>query len=505
MDTRAALDAIDRLLSNATAVAVPRQCAKPVGLAAALAFAAAVHAGTPPLHVDQAAPPGGNGLTWNTAFRDLQDALAASRLSRPGGGPPVIKVAQGIYLPDRGTRSRFSSFSIASGTQILGGFAGIAGSNPDRRDPSAFVSILSGDLAGDDGTDWQQHNAENAYHVVEASRGDGNCSLQGLTIQGGNSTDPFGAIAGAGIYAGRGVALFQCIVRRNFAFVGAGAFGDRVHATGCLFTENYAYQRGAAVAADDGSAFGCRFIGNFGGPGVAWSAGRTFHATDSQFVGASNQLIVSSQAELFILDNCTLMNGDTAPAIDLRDASDARITNCILWHQSPNSAQKVIRAVDSRLMIGTSCIFRAREGIDAPEGSGSLQWAPGNFSADPRLVVTLQPAYEIRLGAGSPCIDRSVRSIVPSIDALGQSRVHDDPGTPNTGAGEYPTVDIGAVEFQETSCRADADGSGAANQDDLFWFLQFWFLRRDEADLNRNGEVSLQDLFDFVAVYLAGC
>ncbi len=49
-------------------------------------------------YVDDDAPLLGDGLSWDTAYRFLQDALAEA-----AGNPAIdeIRVAQGIYKPDR--------------------------------------------------------------------------------------------------------------------------------------------------------------------------------------------------------------------------------------------------------------------------------------------------------------------------------------------------------------------------------------------------------------------
>ncbi|MEE9129490.1 MAG: hypothetical protein V3T84_05690 [Phycisphaerales bacterium] len=47
--------------------------------------------------VDDDASPGGDGTSWNTAYRFLQDALADAS----GGDVSDIRVAQGVYKPDR--------------------------------------------------------------------------------------------------------------------------------------------------------------------------------------------------------------------------------------------------------------------------------------------------------------------------------------------------------------------------------------------------------------------
>ena len=110
------------------------------------------------LHVDDNAPPGGNGASWNSAFRFLQDALAAAIIS-PN---PVseIRVAQGVYKADRnaanpgGSGDRLASFHLLNSLALKGGYRGpYSGTrgDPDDRDILQFETILSGDLAGDDG------------------------------------------------------------------------------------------------------------------------------------------------------------------------------------------------------------------------------------------------------------------------------------------------------------------------------------------------------------------
>jgi hypothetical protein len=51
------------------------------------------------LYVDDDAPPGGDGLSWATACRFLQDGLAVAAAS--AGTFNEIRVAQGLYTPDR--------------------------------------------------------------------------------------------------------------------------------------------------------------------------------------------------------------------------------------------------------------------------------------------------------------------------------------------------------------------------------------------------------------------
>src|SRR5262245_55890871 len=53
------------------------------------------------LYVDDDAPPGGDGVGWNSAFRYLQDALSTARQRTDF---TEIRVARGSYKPDQGAR-----------------------------------------------------------------------------------------------------------------------------------------------------------------------------------------------------------------------------------------------------------------------------------------------------------------------------------------------------------------------------------------------------------------
>ena len=66
--------------------------------AAVVVLASAAQAG-PVRYVDDDAPALGDGLSWDTAYRFLQDALADAEAA--AGALTEIHVAQGVYPPDR--------------------------------------------------------------------------------------------------------------------------------------------------------------------------------------------------------------------------------------------------------------------------------------------------------------------------------------------------------------------------------------------------------------------
>ena len=101
---------------------------------------------------DSDAMGGGDGMTWATAFKSLQDAIDAAS---PVGGD-VIRVAGGIYVPSKRaiesvprTETFLLDFPELS---IQAGFAGMNAPDPDLRDPVMFPTILSGNIPVPEGS-----------------------------------------------------------------------------------------------------------------------------------------------------------------------------------------------------------------------------------------------------------------------------------------------------------------------------------------------------------------
>lgn len=128
--------------------------------AAALTWALPASSGST-LHVDAAAPCGGDGLSWQTALNDLQAAL--SYAGQPGAGVGEIRVADGTYHPTARTdpdEPRSVTFQLLEGVALRGGYAGFGAADPDERDVERHPTILSGRIGPSNASDCCWAHAE---------------------------------------------------------------------------------------------------------------------------------------------------------------------------------------------------------------------------------------------------------------------------------------------------------------------------------------------------------
>ena len=221
------------------------------------------------IYVDDDAPPGGDGSSWATAYTFLQDALAEAAATEE---TVEIRIAQGTYQPDRdaanpgGTGDREASFELPSGLTLAGGYAGVGATEPNARDWEAHLTILSGDLLGDDATqvdpcDFRDDvtREENSLNVVTARA---LVTLEGVVVTGGHAMPykcsgrncpdvvPAPGFCGGGVLVeADDVTLRHCRFERNFAdMMGGGVFVYKVRSIivqACAFFENRAGHGGA--------------------------------------------------------------------------------------------------------------------------------------------------------------------------------------------------------------------------------------------------------------------
>lgn len=251
--------AVVTLLGNSTTTigghAVERVCrVRTAGDDPAAPLATLVDAGSPcneagalPANVrvvNQAAAPGGNGVTWATAFRSLQDALACVRAGAGScAGVDELWVAQGSYYPDEGAGitpgDRNATFSLIDGVGLYGGFNGSEYARSQRQ-WSSRVTVLSGDVDNNDAQVPAASLADvagsNSGHIVTANGAGGTpitagTVLDGFTLSGGWFTGVAGSAfwcngRGTGSSCGPTLRNLTIVANASAVFLDGGAGGD---------------------------------------------------------------------------------------------------------------------------------------------------------------------------------------------------------------------------------------------------------------------------------------
>ena len=368
------------------------------------------------IFVDADAPSPGNGSSWETAYTELETAVGQA------AGADIameIWVAAGTYVPTNPGDPRSATFQLANGVLMYGGFAGTETRRCDR-DPATSLTILSGDVDGDDEPDFV-NNDENVYHVVTTGGTDWTAVLDGFIITGGNAN-----ASGGGMYnIGGSPTISRCVFRANSAFTGGGIWniGGNPTLTNCLFTGN-------------------RATWSMGG-GAIYSGGGSPTLTNCTFAGNSA-----------LSGNGGGMYNDQVSDI----VSPPTLTNCILWGNSdsgpPDASAQIYNVIYPEFESRADIKYSAIQDDDPDDGivypCTSLPCGgTGNIDDDPEFVdpdgaddVVGTEDDDLHLYASSPCIEAGDNSVVTvATDLDGNQRILDADGVGG------PTVDMGAYEF----------------------------------------------------------
>jgi len=353
------------------------------------------------IYVDDDAPLGGNGTSWATAFRYLQDALAMAVSS------DEIRVAGGVYKPDLDETGnvlvgdRAASFWLVHGVSVYGGYAGLSQpGNPDQRDTVTFETVLSGDLQGNDGPDFA-NNGDNSYHVVIASGVARGTLLDGVTVTAGNAS---GDRRGGGISIEGDMDIQNCTFSANTAEHAAGAMqiwgaSQDVRVANCSFFGNTvagassgfggALESLATLLRIDGGTFQGNDSIIYGGAmhvqGKAVIEGTSFVDNEASLGGAVNV----SGAGTIVIDGATFTGNrtvidstssaaGTGGAVRVVASSTAQIIDCMF---EDNTAQlggavygnhdgTIIRIVGTTFQTNTAVYSSEAAGVGSVSGDG---------------------------------------------------------------------------------------------------------------------------------------
>jgi predicted enzyme related to lactoylglutathione lyase len=226
------------------------------------------------IYVDDSATGANDGSNWANAYRYLQYALADANAAPK---PVEIRVAQGIYKPDRttlnprGTGDRKAAFQLINGVTLKGGYAGIGSPDPNDRNIDLYETILSGDLLGDDGPDFTD-NSDNSYHVFyhpEDLNLNDTAILDGFTITAGNANSTSWHYGyGGGMYNRQSSpTVNNCTFTANsVGSYGGGVYNYKSSPTvdNCIFSENDSSSGGGMYNYEESSPTvnNCTFTAN---------------------------------------------------------------------------------------------------------------------------------------------------------------------------------------------------------------------------------------------------
>jgi predicted outer membrane repeat protein len=361
------------------------------------------------IYVDAVAGGTGDGSSWPNACRHLQDALAAAA----GADQPVeIRVAQGVYKPDRGTGftpgDRDATFSLLNGVTLQGGYAGVAGAEPNARDIKLYETILSGDLKDDDvevkdpntffGPRNEPTRAENSLHVVTARGTDETAVLDGFVITAGCTFTPASLTQDEGIYGAglfndaAGTTVRQCVFRDNVSAVAGGAvynYDGKPVFSDCVFEHNVGGSRGGAMYTRNSNltVTGCTFAENtavsWGGAlmnsenTVASLKGCTLRANQASAGGA----IYSGPANVVNLEDCTF-EGNRATSLGeggaISGMATLTLTHCTFHQNSARQIGGALHASGGTLHVSDCTFANNTVGIagmtNGVGGALGLQW-----------------------------------------------------------------------------------------------------------------------------------
>ena len=443
------------------------------------------------VYVDQTATGGAdNGTDWPNAFLNLQDALAVAM------GGDEIWVAQGTYKPDQGVGQtpgdRSVSFNLIDNVSIYGGFPSGGGDGTfAARDYVAFETILSGDLAGNDGPDFA-NNDENSFNVVESVSMSASALLDGFTISGGAALCeplPCNFLRGGGLWnrGGSDPTIVNCTFRGNIADNGGAINNESSSAPtiiNCMFIGNASRFSGSAMESTGNTSpqvRDCTFIGNShptGSRATVFNFGSNNASyTNCLFSGNIGTGMRNHGAIGTVLTNCTFVGNSThdpifsyAGGLDNSSGTEITVNNCIFWNNSDRGTvnESAQIAGGGTVNINYSCVF---------DWSGVFG-GTGNFGDDPLFIDADGPDDTVgteddnpRLFSGSPCVDAGDNLAVPvgvTTDLDGNARFFDDLDTTDMGNGTAPIVDIGAYEFDPNligpkTIYVDQTATGGAN------------------------------------------
>ncbi|MBN1975542.1 MAG: hypothetical protein JW787_18030 [Sedimentisphaerales bacterium] len=479
------------------------------------------------IYVDDDASGANDGSNWQNAYIYLQDALADANLAEK---PVEIRVAQGTYKPDKGAGhtagDREASFKTTSGVILSGGYAGIFDPDQSRRDYEKYVTILSGDLSGNDievndpnFLENEPTREDNSYCVITAYQAVSLSVLDGFKIAGGTLFVGRGVSFGGGIRMGSGkLQIYNCSFLNNFGASGAGILinngqitvinclfkansssnggaiynkNGEIKLVNCVFENNLAEYKGGAIHNEDGKIIieNSSFKNNTASDGGAvYSHNNLKYSslTSSLFVGNSatnngGAMYMESNYSPIEIKNITFIRNSALQGKAIFTSSDLKIRNSILYNGGQdeiwnNNASK-IEVCYSNVQNGLAAIY---------DPNTKLVWCDGNIDTEPLFTDPNNGDYHLKSQAGrwdsntqSWVIDNNTSPCIDAGDPMSPIRLEPFPNGGYINMGAYGgTTEASKSYFGKPVCETivagDINGDCRVDINDMLIMLSHW-------------------------------
>ncbi len=375
-----------------------------------------------------------DGISWTSAYTSLQDALAEAQAG------DEIWVAAGVYYPDEGRGQTnnvvTASFGLKDGVEIYGGFAATE-TQRSQRQPKTNVTVLSGDIDGDDGTDSNgvvtataNISGTNAYHVIFNRGVSSTAVLDGFTITAGqadvgSNTCPNNC-GGGMLNIRSSPQINQVSFSGNFARFGGGMFNrenSHPEMSQVSFSGNFAVDRGGGMYNSNSTRPEISQV-SFSGNSAAFNGGGMYNWNSSPKIsqvsfsgnqagnggGMYNQNSSNPKmSQVSFSGNSAAFNGGGM----FNQGSHPQISNSIFWGNAANGLTNASAQITNN---GISRPVISYTLVQSSGGSSAWLTTLGNgghnlLDADPLFREPIDPADaptsagNLRLRPGSPAID----------------------------------------------------------------------------------------------------
>ena len=433
----------------------------------------------------------GTGANWSNALGELRDALAFFEDETcTTDDVEEIWVTAGTYLPTDDSGDREATF-LMQGVNIYGGFEGDE-TNENQRDAESNISILSGDIDGNDTDNNFDNHGNNSYHVVTSMDEDSG-ALFGFTITGGNANGTAPHDKGGGLYASNGgISMGSVLFENNYAeTAGGGAYVvETVERIGAqhpafvrsTFRNNESGEDGGGLALEDAESritsvmFENNDAGRYGGGLFNDGADPVLknvifkeNSSDLEGGGILNNLSSPELFNVLITDNDAFVNGGgivngtnsspvlTNVTISGNDAENGNgggmynrngamplLLNTIVWGNTASSTgDEIWNSSNSSIEIDYSLYGNSDD--DIVEGDGFT--ATNSLTSDPVFTDSGNDDFTIQstspaINTGDPGTDMSDFNILAGYDEIDLAK------NPRVYDGDVDIIDMGAYEFQ---------------------------------------------------------